>query len=300
MVDSPVVVVGVVNAQQTIPVDGFPVTQASVRYLPHGLRLGVSGVGYNVARALSGLGRPVRLATVVGRDAAGVLVRDELGRAGLAGAGVVEDEHTAQSAVLVAPDGRRQISTDLKDLPGFPYPPAVFAALLPGARAAAISTIGFARGLLPIAAEAGVPIAVDLQATPGLQDAYARDWVERATVVFCSGENLTVPAERFARDVFALGRARVVVVGLGAAGCARFLPGKPPRAVPAVAPFGVRDTTGAGDALFAGFLHYWLRSGDPDDAIDRAVLVAGWTVGFPGTETYPTHDDIATLRSRAG
>ncbi|KPM51630.1 sugar kinase [Frankia sp. CcI49] len=296
--DSPVVVAGVVNVQQTIPVEGFPVAYAPVRYLPHGLRLATSGVGLNVARALTGLGRPVRLATVVGRDGAGVLVRDALEQAGLAGAGVVGGECTAQSAVLVDRAGRRQISTDLKDLPLFPYPLEVFAGLLVGAQAAAVSTIGFARRLLPVAVEAGVPIAVDLQATPGLQDTYARDWVERATVVFCSQENLTVSPERFARDVFALGRAKVVVVGLGAAGCVRFLPGMSPRAVPAVAPFGVRDTTGAGDALFAGFLHYWLRSGDPDDAIDRAVLVAGWTVGFPGTGHYPTHDDIVTLRSR--
>ncbi len=297
--DSSVVVAGVVNVQQTIPVDGFPVAYAPVRYVPHSLRLEVSGVGCNVARALTALGRPVRLASVVGRDSAGVLARDALSRAGLAGAGIVEDEFTAQSAVLMDPAGRRQISTDLKDLPTFHYPPAVFEDLLTGARLAAISTIGFARGLLPVAAEAGVPIAVDLQATPGLEDAYSRDWIERATVVFCSGENLAVAPERFARDVLALGRARVVVVGLGAAGCVRFLPGAPARAVPAVAPFGVRDTTGAGDALFAGFLHYWLRSGDPDDAIDQAVLVAGWTVGFPGTANYPTHDGLAAWRSPA-
>ncbi len=164
------IVAGVVNVQQTIPVDGFPVAYAPVRYVSHGLRLEVSGVGCNVARALSGLGRLVRLATVVGRDAAGVLARDALERAGLAGAGIVEDEHTAQSAVLVDPAGRRQISTDIKGLPTFHYPPAVFARLLTGAQAAAISTIGFARALLPVADEAGVPIAVDLQATPGLED----------------------------------------------------------------------------------------------------------------------------------
>ncbi|CUU56406.1 hypothetical protein Ga0074812_107290 [Parafrankia irregularis] len=43
--DSPVVVAGVVNVQQTIPVEGFPVAYTPVRYLPHGLRLETSGVG---------------------------------------------------------------------------------------------------------------------------------------------------------------------------------------------------------------------------------------------------------------
>lgn len=207
-------------------------------------------------------------------------------------------EETAQSVVLVDPAGSRQISTDLKDLPTARYPPAVFRRLLDGAAAAAISTIGFARELLAMADGAGIPIAVDLQATSGLDDTYAQDWVEHASVIFCSGENLTVPPERFACDVLALGRAQVVVIGLGANGCVRFRPGAPPRAVPAVAPFGVVDSTGAGDALFAGFLHYWLDMDDLDNAIDRAAIVAGWTVGFPGTDSYPTHDNVVEILAR--
>ncbi|OHV21478.1 sugar kinase [Parafrankia soli] len=294
-----VVVAGVVNVQQTIPVEGFPVHYSPVRYAHSPLRLGVAGVGGNVARGLAALGDEVRLATFLADDDAGCLARDTLAREGLAGPGVLRADATAQSAVLVDPDGRRQITTDLKGLPTARYPAPVFRGLLDGAQLASISTIGFARDLLPVATAADVPIAVDLQATTGLDDTYAADWVAHASIVFCSAENLTVAPADFAGQVLAGGRARIVVVGLGARGCLLAVAGRAPRTVVARAPFGVVDTTGAGDALFAGFLHTWLRSGDPDQAVVTAVLAAGWAVGFPGTGRYPTSAELDTLAADA-
>ncbi len=43
------------------------------------------------------------------------------------------------------------------------------------------------------------------------------------------------------------------------------------------------STAGAGDTLFASFIHGWLATGNPVRAIERAVLYAGWAVGdsFP-------------------
>lgn len=294
---SRVAVAGVVNVQQTIPIDGFPLAYSPVRYLNRPLRLDVGGVGCNVARGLSMLGSDVRLASLLGDDDAGRLARAVLAREGLLGRGVLGTGETAQSAVLVDPRGRRQISTDLKNLPTATYPPRVFEQLIDGAALAVISTIGFARGLLPVAEAAGVPIAVDLQTTSGLDDAYAQDWLDAASVVFCSAENLSVEPAVFAREVLTRGPAQVVVVGMGEQGCLLVADGRAPRVVRAVAPYGVADTTGSGDALFAGFLHYWLATGDADRAADHAVLVAGWTVGFPGTGRYPTAAQVHKLHT---
>ncbi|CAO5190140.1 acarbose 7IV-phosphotransferase [Frankia sp. AiPs1] len=321
-----IVVAGVVNVQQIIPVDGFPVPYTPVRYVRDALRLEVAGVGANVARGLAALGDQVRLATLLGDDAAGGLARTTLAREGLTGPGILGTATTAQSAVLVAPDGRRHIVTDLAGLPEASYPPDTFRALLDGAELASISTIGFARDLLPIALAAGVPIAVDLQATSGLDDAYGADWIDAATIVFASAERLTTTPEQFAADVLAHGQrahgrpargqrvtrgqrvngrragrqTRIVVIGLGADGCLLAVAGGgPPRRIAAHAPLGVVDTTGAGDALFTGFLHAWLCSRDPDDAITMAIRTAGWAVAFPGTSHYATHADLARLDAGA-
>jgi len=292
-----VVVAGVVNVQQTIPVGGFPVHYTPVRYATSPLRLDVAGVGGNVARGLTKLGNEVRLATFLAEDDAGRLARDTLAREGLVGPGILGADATAQSAVLVDPAGRRHITTDLKDLPTARYPVELFRTLLTGADLASMSTIGFARDLLPVAADAGVPIAVDLQATSGLDDSYAADWIAHASIVFASAESLTVSPVEFAEQILARRKARVVVVGTGARGCLLATPGREPRTVAAWAPFGVTDTTGAGDALFTGFLHTWLRTGDPGQAIATAVLSAGWAVGFAGTGRYPTSADLDALAS---
>jgi sugar/nucleoside kinase (ribokinase family) len=64
----------------------------------------------------------------------------------------------------------------------------------------------------------------------------------------------------------------------------------------AIAPRGVVSTAGAGDALFASFLHGWLATGNPVDALRTAVLHAGWKIG----DTLPsavslTEDELRRL-----
>jgi len=294
-VDGHVVVTGVVNAQLTVPVEGFPIPYAPVRYPAGQLRMAASGVGMNVARMLRALGSPVSLASAVGTDPAGALVRAELERAGLLGEGVLATTATAMSAILVDPAGARQINTDLKDLPEIHYPATLFRGLLEGARLAAVSTIGFARPLLPLAEAARVPIAVDVQTISGPDDSYSQPWLRAADILFCSAERLSLAPAAFAEAVLERFPARIVVVGLGSDGCLLAVRGQPPRHIPAAAPHGVVDTTGAGDALFAGFLHYWLESGDPTAAAERAVLVAGCAVGTPGTDLHADEAYIAEL-----
>jgi sugar/nucleoside kinase (ribokinase family) len=41
----------------------------------------------------------------------------------------------------------------------------------------------------------------------------------------------------------------------------------------------VKSTVGAGDALFAAFLHFRSRHPDPVAAMRRAVVLAGWKAG---------------------
>ncbi|WP_243407769.1 carbohydrate kinase family protein [Frankia canadensis] len=311
-----VVVAGVAGVAQTVPVDGFPVHYVPVRYPRHGLRLEVAGVGLNVARVLRALGTSVSLAALVGRDPAGLLVRAELTRLGLLGgdqtaggdlsadggpaigSGVLEVGSTPTSVVLVEPGGARQVNTDLKDLPDAEYPATVFNALLAGARLAVVSTIGFARPLLTMARSAGVPVAVDVQTVGGVDDACLRPWLEAADVLFCSAERLGTDPATFAADVLKRFPARIIVVGMGADGCLLGIRGQAVRRFPAIAPHGVVDTTGAGDALFAGFLHYWLATGDAAMAADHAVLVAGCAVGTPGAGTHVDAGHIADLRTR--
>ena len=73
----------------------------------------------------------------------------------------------------------------------------------------------------------------------------------------------------------------VVGIGRGAEGALLGLRSGMLIRAAALAPCGVVNTSGAGDTLFASFLHGWLATGNPVGALQAAVLHAGWKVGAP-------------------
>jgi ribokinase len=297
-----IVVTGVANLEVSVPVDGFPVGYVPTRYPRWSIGVRVGGVGFNVAAAVAALGGEVRFATLLAPDPSGGVVGEDLRRRGLSGPGVrVSTAGTAQSVVLHDPAGRRMVSTDLKDLPGAEYPTEVFAALLPGADAAVVTNIGFCRPLLAVAADAGVPVVVDVQAIDSLEDAYNADWMAAARVLLCSHERLPCSPEEWVRAVWDRYGCELVVVGCGGDGAVLGQrTGQVLHRVAAVAPRAVVNTVGAGDALAAAFVHVLARTGDPREAIEQAVIFAGYRVGAaPGEDGWLAAEALATLhRSR--
>jgi sugar/nucleoside kinase (ribokinase family) len=294
-----IVVAGVTNLQFSVPVDAFPVAYSPVRYPQNQTGVRVAGVGYNVAAGLTALGNEVRLATFAGSDLLGGAVELELRARGLHGPWVVAGQETPRSVVLHEPGGERMICTDLRGLPQAVYPPGVFAEALQGAGWAVITNIGFARPLLAVARDAGVPVAADVQVIDDLDDDYNRDWMAAAQVLFCSHERLPVPPRAWVSMVHERYRTPVVVVGCGADGALLGVSDSGSgeiRHVPAVAPRGVTSTAGAGDALAAAFMHVYAANHDPHAAIEQAVVFAGFAVGGePGGNPYLTGPQLAAL-----
>jgi sugar/nucleoside kinase (ribokinase family) len=296
-----IVVAGVTNLQFSVPVDGFPVDYAPVRYPQGQTGVRVAGVGYNVAAALAALGGGVRLATLAGGDLLGGAVEGELRARGLHGPWVIAGQETPRSVILHEPGGERMIWTDLRGVPQAIYPPGVFAEALQGADWSVITNIGFARPLLSVARDAGVPVAADVQTIDNLDDGYNRDWMTLAQVLLCSHERLPVPPEQWVRMVQERYRTPVVVVGCGAAGALLGVrTGGEIRRVHAVAPRGVISTAGAGDALAAAFMHVYAATSDPHAAIEQAVLFAGYAVGAePGGTAFLTGSQLAAMTQAA-
>jgi ribokinase len=278
-----IVVAGLINLETTARVDGFPIEYVPVRYPFHGLRSTVSGVGYNVAKALSALGHGVRLLSLVGRDPVGGLVRAALAADGLPGGEVRADlSETAQSVILYDGQGRRQINVDLKDVQEHAYPAEAAAAALAECEAAVLCNINFARPMLAQAREQGRLIVTDVHALSDLDDAYNRDYLAAADVVFMSDERLPVPPGEWARCVLERFGCQVVVIGLGGQGALLAERGQAPMHVPAVRTRPVVNTIGAGDALLSAFVHGYLARRDALAALRRAVVFASWKIGAAG------------------
>jgi sugar/nucleoside kinase (ribokinase family) len=281
---APIFISGLINVETTVKVDGFPIDYTPVRYPFFGVRSTVSGVGYNVAKALATLGNTVRLASLVGRDAAGEMVLSQLGTAGLPAEFVLPGlAATPQSAILYDPAGRRMINVDLKDIQEADYPPEQFERAIDGCGLAVLCNVNFSRPLLQVVKRHGIPIATDVHAIGSLDDDYNRDFMAAADILFMSDEQLPCTSEEWVRQVQERFGTPVIVVGMGAQGAllavrsdgfvGRF---------PAVNTRPVVSTIGAGDALFSAFLHFYHATGAPYEALRRAITFASYKIGAAG------------------
>ncbi|HWG85393.1 MAG TPA: carbohydrate kinase family protein [Deinococcales bacterium] len=278
-----VLVCGNANLETTLRVESFPLEYAPVHYRPYGVRSRAGGVGLNVACALAALGGEVRLASLIGEDAAGASIRAEAAWRSVDGEFLLAAmPESAQSVVIYDGAGRRQVHSDLKDLPSRPYPPEAFREALRGCRAAVMTNVYYSRALLPLAREAGALVACDVQDLDSLDNEYNLPFLHAADLLFLSHEKLPQEPAAFAASLLQRYPARAVVVGLGAAGALFATRDGGSRVVPAPAPRPVVNTVGAGDALLAAFLHFTLAGMDPLPALERAVLYASWKVGEDG------------------
>jgi sugar/nucleoside kinase (ribokinase family) len=296
---SKIVVAGVASLAVHLAVEEFPVEYAPVSQ-PLWVASGTGGTGAQVAAILRGLGDEVTLCTVVGRDAAGTLVRDQLRACDLDGPGVVEGPASSQSVVLVAGDGRRIVYPHLVAINAVEYPQETFTEAVRGADLAVMTNTDFVRALLPGAVLEGVPIAVDVNVIADVNERYYQPWLEVADVIFCSHERLPCPAPRWISKI--MGRypgVAIAAVGCGRDGSVLGLRDGRLVSVTSVAPLGVRNTSSAGDSLFAAFLHGWLATGNPVEALSDAAVFAGWRIGHRNpTSIVLSEPDLARLRMR--
>jgi len=279
-----ILVCGHTNLETTLAVDAFPLEYVPVRYPFFGIQTAVAGVGYNIARALSTLGSQVNFLTLVGQDMAGQQVQQQALANGLGSDYIAAAmPQTAQSVILYDKQGQRQIHSDLKDVQERPYPLDLFQQALPESDLAILGNINYTRPFLALVQQAGIPIATDVHTIATLDDAYNRDYMAAATILFMSDERLPVPPEQWAKWLQNEFGTEIVVIGLGAQGallavkahnfCER---------LPAVYTRPVVNTVGAGDALFAAFTHFYRTSHDPYQALSKAILFASYKVGSSG------------------
>jgi acarbose 7IV-phosphotransferase len=275
---------GLINLEVTLRVDGFPIEYVPAKYPFFGVNSTVSGVGYNVAKALVTLGSSVSFASIIGQDQAARLVRETLAEEGLSGEFVIGAiPQTAHSVIIFDKSGRRQINVDLKDVQEQVYPQALFERAIDGCSLAALCNINFSRPFLRQCRDAGRLVATDVHAISRLDDDYNRDFMRHADILFMSHELLPCVPEEWAIAVLGHYGNAIVVIGLGAEGALFAVKDDGiMKRIPTVYTRPVVNTIGAGDALFSAFVHFYAASKDPYTAIEKAMIFASYKVGATG------------------
>ena len=232
-------------------------------------RVGAGGQAANVAAWAAALGGHARFIGKRAEDSAGVMRADELRRRGVELVGPVEEAGTGTVVSVATPDGRRTMLTDRGIAPEL-APGELDPSWLEGCEWLHVAGYSLARSPIRDAALAAAELAprvsVDLSSTAAIQAAGVEEFRAlldriRPQVVFANEDEAALVGEI---------EAETMVVKRGAGGIV--VNGTEFEAKPAE----VVDTTGAGDALAAGFL-----LGGPELGLDAAARCVATMGAFP-------------------
>lgn len=298
-----ILVAGLINIETTLQVEGFPLEYNPVNYRFFGINSTVSGVGYNIAKALTTLSEPIHFLSLIGKDIAAETVKFALGQDKIPSSSVLQGlEKTSLSVILYDPSGRRQIHVDLKDVQESHYPFEQYEAAVADCSLAVLCNINFSRPFLSHAQNAGKLIATDVHTLSDLTDSYNQDYMRHAHILFMSHEKLPMPAHEWIRHVQSRFGTEIIVIGMGGEGVQMAVKQDNfNERIPAVKVRDIVNTIGAGDALFSSFVYFYNKTHDPYMAIRKAVVFAGYKIGTAGAaEGFVNEEMLETLFAHFG
>lgn len=290
-----ILVSGLLNTETTVAVRGFPVQYYPIDYPFFGISTAVSGVAFNISKALRTLGDQVVLNAMTGDDFSAAYIRDSVRDLEIGTEGIQPKlRQTPSSVVLYDPEGRRQIYCDLKDIQETACDPEP--GMLEDADLVVACNINFNRPLLHLAKERGKLIATDVHVLSDVFDGYNREFMECADILFLSDEAIGESYQDFLWQLAQAYGSRIIVLGRGSRGAAMYLR-EWDRIIelPAVRVGQVVNTVGAGDALFSGFLHWYIKGIPPVEALERAQIFAAHKIMANGASSgFVTEEVIDT------
>ena len=276
---SKILVCGLANVETSCAVAEFPIAYSPIDYNFFGVTSSPSGVGLNVALALTTLGDEISFLSFAADDPAGLLVREAF--SAVNDSRFAPCKETPQSVVLYDKSGRRRVYTDLKDLQERTLPEDLYADIA-DFDACCLCNINFSRPLLERAKSAGVPVFSDVHCLSDIHDDYNADFMRCADVLFLSNEHIAGREEDFVKGLADTYACKVIVVGMGAKGALLYERGKGFETIPAVQTRQVVNTVGAGDALFSAFTHFYVKGLSAEEALKNAALFASYKIGESG------------------
>lgn len=272
-----ILVSGLINIETSLKVDHFPIEYCPIEYPFFGVDTFVSGVGYNVAKALKTLDSDVDLLSIIGDDILGNIIAEEIKRNNIDINHLIKNKKskTATSVVLVDNNGKRKIYCDLKDLQDV-TPLNGSHINIDNYSLAILTNINFNRELIKLANKKNIKVACDVHVLSSINDSYNDDFMKYSNILFLSNEAIIGREEEFIKEIYDKYHNEIIVCGCGDRGALMYI-GKENRFVfeSAKAPLGIKSTIGAGDALFSCFIHYYVKELPLEECLKKATLFAG-------------------------
>ncbi|MDD6793924.1 MAG: carbohydrate kinase family protein [Clostridiaceae bacterium] len=294
-----ILISGLINIETTVPIGNFPIEYSPIDYKFFGIESTVSGVGYNIAKAVKTLGDEPVVLSLIGNDMYKESISSEFEKSGIKMDYVQSSiDNTAQSTILYDENGRRKIVLDLKDVQDRVYDKEIAKEAIKNVDIAVICNINFARGLLDVAKQENKIIATDVHVVNDINDEYNKDFMENSDILFLSNENILGHEKEFVQNIVSSYDNKIVVVGMGKEGALMYV-NKDKKFVKykAIDTRKIVSTIGAGDALFSAFIHFYAKDANPYEALQNAIYFASYKIGEKGAASgFLTEEDLLKLR----
>lgn len=294
-----ILVSGLVNIETSLLVEDFPINYCPIEYPFNMVSTCVSGVGFNIAKALKTLGSSVELLSILGDDLNSKIIKHRLKEEKIifSHCVTIDGNSSSQSIVLVDKNGRRKIYCDLKNLQEL-KPLSEENIQLDNYSLVILTNINFNRNLLKIAKDKNIKIVSDVHAISSIEDSYNHDFMKYADILFLSNENIAGRECEFMKAVFDKYHNEIIVCGSGGNGSIIYI-GKKDMFIhqKAVAPYGIVSTVGAGDSLLSCFVHFYNLGYPIEKCISLASLFAGIKISKSGgSEGFITAKELLELQ----
>jgi len=279
-----IIVSGLLNIETTLKIRNFPIEYYPIDYPFFGIKSDVSGVAFNVAKALLTLGNEVQITSFIGEDEEGKRILSKLDGEGIGKQYIYpECRQTPATVALYDQEGRRQIYCDLKDIQEKELDVAGLGTALTESDLAVLCNTNFNRNILKEVKKLGKRIATDVHVLSDIRDEYNREFMEYADILFLSDEQLPCGAEEFIWKLKEMYPPQIIVIGLGGEGAMLYERSDDKILRLNAACVGeVENTLGAGDALFSGFLNYYGKGYPAVEALMRAQIFAALKIRCNG------------------
>jgi ribokinase len=278
-----ILVCGLTNIETTINVNRFPIEYSPIEYKVSGVNSSISGVGYNIVKALKTLDDDPVFLSIIGNDIYKDIILNDLEKDGIKTDYVLPLlEQTVQSGILY--DGNnRKIILDLKNVQEIKYPTDKAEDIINQIDVGIICNINFSRDFLKILKNNGKKIATDVHVLSDIYDKYNNDYIKYSDILFLSNGNITGKENDLINQLSQNYNHEIIVITMGENGLLIYVRGKHEiKRFNAIRTREVVNTIGAGDALFSCFLHYYCSTKDPYYSIRMAMLFASYKIGENG------------------
>lgn len=279
-----VMVCGLINIETTLKIRKFPIEYYPIDYPFFGIKSNVSGVGYNVAKALLTLDNEIQLVSFMGNDDEGKRILERLEDEKIGNQFIFHElKETPVSVVLYDAEGKRQIYCDLKDVQEKNIDFAKVETEINSSDVVVLCNTNFNRLLLKEVKKCGKLIASDVHVISDINDEYNKDFMQYADILFMSDEQLPCSPEQFIFKVREAYPPNIIVIGLGEKGVLLYERSKDKAyRLEAVNIGNVINTIGAGDALFSCFISYYAKGYTALEALLRAEIFAALKIQYNG------------------